>query len=313
MAPLPDQRLDTSRPAFEVVGADMFGPITVKIKRSSVKRWVTLFTCHASRAVHLEIVSSLETSSFIDAVRRLEGRRGHVKKIVLDNATTHHGADAELERSLADWNNSDIGRRFAQRGTEFCFLPPKASHFGGAHERLIRSCREHLRHVLGEQSLTDESLHTLVVELERILNSRPLTSASDDPNDYRALTPNDLILLRDVNPLPPGIFTPTDRFRHRWRQVQLLTDNFWRRFRKEYLHTLHRRQKWITPHRNAKPGDLVLLHEDNAPRNIWPLARILEVFPSPSDGLVRTVRLKTAGGSIFIRPIHKTYFLEGDA
>jgi len=288
----------------------MFRPFNVKIGRSSHKRWITLFTCHASRSVHLEIVHTLEASSFINAVRRLQCRRGKINALVLDNATTHHGADRELAEALAEWNRSDIGQRFIAEGIKFQFLPPKASHFGGAHERLIRSCREHLRHILDQQRVTEEALHTIVTEVENIVNSRPLVAASDDPEDYKALTPNDLLVLRPMAPLPPGLFDERDRLRHRWRQVQLLSDNFWRRFRSDYMHTLHRRQKWIKTRCNLRPGDLVLLHEDSAPRSVWPTARVVEVFPSSTDDLVRSVMLKTSDGRMLKRPIAKLCLLQ---
>ena len=80
-----------------------------------------------------------------------------------------------------------------------------------------------------QQTLDDEGLVTLMCEVESIINSQPLTKVSDDPEDVEALTPNHL-LLRSGSSLPPGIFDKGDLYsRRRWRQVQYLSDVFWRR------------------------------------------------------------------------------------
>ena len=141
-----------------------------------------------------------------------------------------------------------------------------------------------MRHVLDEQTLTEESFLTLVTEVEQIVNARPLVAAFDDPDDLRALTPSDLLVVKPTEGLPPGLFVPMDlRLRKRWRQVQCMADMFWKRYLREYLPTLNRRQKWTTPHRDVKEGDLILLHEMNVPRSKYPLGRVVKVKVS-SDG-----------------------------
>ena len=144
--------------------------------------------------------------------------------------------------------------------------------------------------------------------VEDILNGRPLTTTSDDPEDLTPLTPNHLLLMKDNSPLPPDIFQESDLYvRRRWRQVQYLSDIFWKRWSKEYLHTLQTRQKWTKPMRDAKCGDIVLVMEENLPRNQWCLGRIQEVVHS-TDGHVRRVSLKVKNG-IMERPIGKTITL----
>ena len=83
-----------------------------------------------------------------------------------------------------------------QKEILWVFNPPTALHMGGVWERMIRSVRKIFNAVLKEQNLTEESLVTLMCEVKAILNSRPLTKISDDPNDLQALTPNHLLLLR---------------------------------------------------------------------------------------------------------------------
>ena len=126
-------------------------------------------------------------------------------------------------------------------------------------ERQIRTIRSLILGLGGQQRLTDESLSTLMCNIESIVNGRPLTKLSEDPADPRPLTPNHLLLLRAGPSLPPGKFVVQDVYRRRWRQVQYLSDLFWSRWLKEYLPSLQERQKWLKPSRNLQPGDLVMM------------------------------------------------------
>ena len=137
---------------------------------------------------------------------------------------------------------------------------------------------------------------------------RPLTKVSDDPNDLEPLTPNHLLLLRQNESLPPGLFEKNDTYsRRRWRQVQYLANVFWGRWKREYLPSLQERQKWFRPRRNFTVGDTVIVDE-STPRNVWPIGRITEVFPD-RDGFVRRVRVKTKTSTLE-RPITKLCLLE---
>ena len=109
--------------------------------------------------------------------------------------------------------------------------------------------------------------------------------------------------------LSPGIFEPRDLLlRRRWRQVQYLAEQFWKRWVREYLPTLSKRQKWTTPRRNLKVNDLVLVKNEDLPRSQWALARIVATYPS-SDGFIRTVDVRTSTG-VYKRPIQKVCLLE---
>ena len=138
-------------------------------------------------------------------------------------------------------NSSQIREKLHQKGIEWKFNPPAGSHFGGIWERLIRLVRKILFSLLKERSiyLDDEALQTLFCEVEAILNGRPLTPISDDPNDLEALTPNHLLLLNSERNLPPDLFVKEDSYaRRRWRQVEYLADVFWKRWIREYLSSL---------------------------------------------------------------------------
>ena len=174
MANLPEERLTPNQPPFSRVGVDCFGPFFVKQGRSKLKRYGVLFTCLVTRAVHIEVAHSLDTSSFINCLRRFVARRGQVSEIRSDNGSNFVGAERELTQAINNWNKSRINDFLVQRNVKWNFNVPRASHHGGVWERLIRSIRKVLSGLCKEQILTDESLATLLCEVESILNSRPL-------------------------------------------------------------------------------------------------------------------------------------------
>ncbi len=236
MANLPQDRLIPDNPPFTSVGIDYFGPFEVKCGRSVVKRYGVLFTCLTVRAIHLEVASSLETDACINAFRRFVARRGQMSVMRSDNGTNLVGAEKEKREAIKGWNQSKISNVLMQKGITWIFNPPAGSHFGGIWERQIRSVRRILNQLLKQQSLDDERLHTLFCEVETIVNDRPITRVSSDPHDVEALTPNHLLLLKRQPVLPPGVFQKEDLYaRKRWRQVQYLSDIFWRRWTREYL------------------------------------------------------------------------------
>ena len=269
MGDLPASRLNTFQAAFETTGADLFGPINVRLRRgqSQAKRWIALFCCFVTRAIHLKKIDDLTSSSFINAVRRFQSRRGYVRTIRLDSATNHVGASNELSAAIREWNDTHVlDRSLRQRGIKFEFNPPAASHVGGVFEYCIRLCWKHIRHILEQQTVNDKALSTIIAEVEFIVNSRPLCPTSESPDDLQSISPNNFLMFNPIESLPPGIFVEQDQYLRRWRQIQYLIDLFWKRYIKEYMPLLNRRQKWIRPKRNSKVGDLVLIHDPNVPR-----------------------------------------------
>ena len=295
MASLPSDRVDSDSPPFTNVGIDYFGPFHVTHGRRSEKRYGVIFTCLSSRAIHLEMAYSLDTDACINALRRFIARRGNVKIMRSDNGSNFVGADKQLREEIRRWNQHAIEESMLQHEIQWIFNPPLAPHFGGVWEREIRSIRNVLNGVLNMQPIrmSDDGLNTLLCEVEAILNGRPLTALSDDPNDLEPLTPNHILLMRSGATFPPGLFASSDQYvRRRWKQVQYLADIFWTRWRKEYLSNLQSRQKWCHSHPSHAVGDLVLLVDSNLPRNRWALGKITKIYPD-EVGLVRHVTVKS--------------------
>jgi hypothetical protein len=309
MADLPKSRL-TPAPAFSYVGVDFFGPFIVKDFRKAMKRYGVIFTCLVTRAVHLEVAASLETDSFINALQRFICRRGLIKELRCDNGTNFHGAERELRQAIALLNTDTLNEKMLHYEIKWIFNPPGASHMGGAWERLIRSVRNILSGLMikhGHQ-LNNETLQTLLCEVEFIMNSRPISATSDDPNDMTPITPSLLLTMKPRSLPPPGPFTSDDVFsRKRWRRVQALSDQFWYRWRREYLSFLQPRPKWNNKHRILRINDVVLIRDENLERHHWKMGRVVKCL-ADCNGLVRSVFLKTATSELH-RPVHKLVLL----
>jgi hypothetical protein len=213
-----------------------------------------------------------------------------------------------LKGLLSELKQDRINNYLVNRGIEWHFQPPLASHRGGIWERMIRSFRKIFTALTFEQTLTDEALMTYVTEVERILNNRPLVPIYDDDTDRFALTPNDLLLLRPVGNIP-NVVLGFNRFTRQWKQAKYLAGVFWCRWLKEYVPTLQQRVKWHNPTRNFRVNDVVLVVTESSARAGWPLGRIVEVYPG-LDGMIRKAAVKSNGVTL-LRDVRKLCLLEG--
>ena len=156
MAYLPRERLQERVFPFANTGVYYFGPFEVKFMRKTMKRWCCLFTCLTTRAVHIEVVPSLEAESCLTAITLFIARRGKPATIFSDNGTNFVGAAKEMRDCINAWNQSDLETSLAQKDIRWKFNPPGAPHFGGIWERLVRSCKKAMIAVLDGRSLTDD-------------------------------------------------------------------------------------------------------------------------------------------------------------
>ena len=307
MADLPKERTNPS-PPFTYCGVDYFGPFVIKEGRKSIKRWGVVFTCLASRAVHFEVASDLTSDAFINVLRRFLSIRGPIRQLITDSGTNFIGANNEFS-FLKDKTVDNYLLSQSCDCISFTRNSPGASHCGGVWERQIRSARNVLRNMLsnhGDQ-LSDDSLRTLMYEVMSIINNRPLSCDNiTDPLFQEPLTPNHLLTMKSKVLLPPpGEFVRNDIYlKKRWKRVQFLVNEFWLRWRKEYLNNLQSRQLWQKKSRNIEIGDIVLIKDVDTARNKWPLGIVKDVHTS-DDGLVRRVSVKTSSGSCLDRPIQK--------
>jgi len=311
MAPLPPERVTAGSPPFTCVGVDYMGPILVKRARSQVKRFGCIFTCLATRAIHIEIAHALDTNAFLNAFSRFVARRGGVLRMISDNGSNLVGGERELQEGIRRWNQAHIHKELSQRGIQWHFNPPGASHYGGVFERMVQSIKRIMARLVGNKVLDDDALHTYALEVERIVNSRPIAPLSDDPNDGACLTPSMLLNIKLDACVAPDVFAKSDGYKKSWRVVQRLADMFWAKWLKCYIPMLQTRQKWHDRAPNLNPGDIVLIADENCVRGLWPKAVVIETFPD-QFGVVRKVRVRT-GANTYIRDVRKLCLLEAAA
>lgn len=169
---------------------------------------------------------------------------------------------------------------------------------GGLWESGVKAVKSSLKRSIGDQVLDFLELNTVLIEIEGVLNSRPLTPMSNDVNDLEVLTPGHFLIGRPLTAVPePDVTSSSNNRLRRWFLTKKITQDFWKRWSLEYLNTLTQRYKWQCKRENVKLGELVLIKEDDVPPTKWRLGRVCELFPG-DDKLVRVVAVKTQTGTM---------------
>ncbi|XP_011164167.3 uncharacterized protein LOC105198989 [Solenopsis invicta] len=272
MGSLPTSRVTVSRPFYHC-GVDYVGPVILREgKRHNArnhKSYIAVFVYFATKAIHIELVSDLTTDAFLRAFKRFIARRSRPSNMYSDNGTTFVGAQRQLKEMykfyLSQQTQADLER---------------------AH-------------------LTFEEISTVLYEIEAILNSRPITPLSEDPNNMSYIFLGHFLVGTTLNRLPQPDLTDVNENRLvRWQRVEQLRQNFWRRWSAEYLHSLQERNKWKSNKGiQLEPGQHVLIKQQNLAPLQWAIDRVQDVHPGP-DNVARTATVHTFKGS-FVRPFSR--------
>lgn len=315
MGQLPPSRVTPSRP-FLHSGVDYAGPFILKTHKGrghkTYKSYLILFVCLVSSAIHLEISTDYTTNGFIAAYKRFTGRRGLCQCLYSDCGTNLIGADREL-RSLfssasKEWNH--LINVLSNDGTRWRFNPPSAPHFGGKWEAGVRSVKTHLRKIMGSTVLTYEEFTTVLIQIEAVLNSRPLCPVSNDPTNFEFLCPAHFLIGSSLSVVPePSLLDETISRLNRYQFLRRLIEEFWKHWKVFYLQSLQNRNKWHQEKNLPKVGSLVLIKDERLPPSKWTTARVLELHPG-ADNRVRVATIKTPTTTL-VRPIVKLCSLPG--
>ncbi|XP_033759513.1 uncharacterized protein LOC117341759 [Pecten maximus] len=321
MADLPADRLQPG-PPFTSVGVDAFGPWSVVTRKTrggaaNSKRWGILFTCLTSRAIHVEVVEEMSSSSFINALRRFVALRGNVREFRSDRGTNFIGATDSLHIDAINVTDSPVNKYLYNSGVVWKFNAPHSSHMGGVWERMIGLVRRILDSMLlgaASKCLTHEVLVTFMAEVCAIVNSRPVGPISTDPESPEILSPAVLLNQKvgQSDQISSVSVCEKDFYKSHCKRVQLLSDVFWKKWHDGYLQSLQQRRKWTNARPNVRVGDVILLKDKGLPRNEWSLGLVQNAIPSECDGKVRKaeVRVVRNGKStVFVRPITEMVIL----
>ena len=307
--PLPDIRVSVTNP-FMAVGVDLAGPMYVKVRdvdgKENSKAYIVLFTCAGTRAVHLEMVDDCSSTRYIRALRRFVARRGKPRIMLSDNATNF--SSKETQSFLVNHN--------------IIWQPTisNAPWYGGMYERLIKVVKRCLKKVLKGAKLSLDELNTIVIEVEGIVNNRPLTYI-DNEDFNEPITPNHLIIGQRLSTLDDQQFLADEditipnpkRVHQRLKHKQKVLEDFRKRWKKEYLLELRdfRSNKKGENKQQISVDDVVII-EDDGPRLLWRLGRITKLIES-KDGEYRAAKVLVTGSKKLTeleRPIRKLYPLE---
>jgi hypothetical protein len=267
-------------------GVDYAGPVSLKFNQGRgtrfYKDWVAVFVCFSTSAIHLEVATDYSSEVFIKAYKRFISRRGICKTLRSDCGTNFKGADVLLKKLFDQSTHQfkELQRLLTNDGTRWIFNPPGAPHMGDKWEAAVKSVKHHLRRTIADAVLTYEDFSTLLAQVEAILNSRPLSALSDDPEDISALTPGHFIRGAALTTIPEPTLShlPDSRLSHLQR-IQARLQTFWDRWSTECLQAHQLTSKWKHSHNDIKQGSLVLLTDERYPPSKCPLARVTQIHP----------------------------------
>ena len=244
---------------------------------------------------------------------RFAARNPNAKHFISDRGSNMTAADKILKSHLADYNDA-AAPELKKKGLQWDFIPTATPHYGGCWERVVGLFKKHIKALAIGESIHFDVFHTAIVEIEAVLNRRPLTAVPSESNSCEAITP-----LSIINPtarshsdvvIPNTSSTEIDRIRGSWTNAQALVNRFWNAWKRDYLALLHGREKWQKSSRNLEVDDLVILVDDKVPRGQWKLGRV--VRPEVDQGHVRKAYLRTADGKNVLRDRTKLVHLELD-
>ncbi|XP_070067217.1 uncharacterized protein [Drosophila virilis] len=256
--------------------------------KGPIKSYIAIYVCMAVKAVHIEIVSDLSTNKFLKSLKRMVACRGPVSHIYSDNATNFVGASnklLELKKFMFNTSTQDAMLSYcSSEEITFHFIPLRALHFGGLWEAAVKSAKSLLVRTLANTRFTFEELNTTVVEIDAVLNSRPLSPLSSDPNDFSALTAGHFLNGDAPRVLPEReIIINNISNLDRYEQITAVKQQFWRRWSAEYVNGLRATTKWTSASPNLTVDSMVIIHEDNTPPLHWKLGRVESVVSGKDD------------------------------
>lgn len=321
ISPLPQFRIQPSSHPFENTGIDVFGPIyvysTASMNKEKIKRWVLLFTCLVTRAIHLEVLENLDTQDILCAMKKFTARRGTPSLILSDNAPQFHlvnGTMQELWQTF--YEDESANKYFTEHNLMWKFTPQSAPWMGGAYERLVGVTKDAFKRTYSEQTVNEREFTTAIVEIEAVINNRPIAYVDKDLTS-QLLTPNHFLRVKfpaipiDVQPRDQRNLSTKERLLAYWKATEQDLNIYWRIWSEQYLLALTevRNRTAKTENRSPKVGDIVLMIDPNQKRGYWRKG-IIERLIYSADNKCRSAQLKVSTGTRMIRPITKLASLE---
>ncbi|KAL9979037.1 hypothetical protein ACROYT_G016629 [Oculina patagonica] len=265
---LPMERVSLD-PPFAHTGLDFIGPLYIHNGKSSKEKgsdkvYICLFTCASTRAIHLELTPSLSVESFLLAFRRFVNRQGLPVTLLSDNAKTFRSASKDIRKII---QSDEVMRYLTDNRIPWNFIIERAPWWGGFWERMVKVVKQPLKKTVGRTTLNYDELQTIMVEIQAIVNARPLTYVYDDEESISTpLTPSHLITGRRITYEPSNqhfqVVSVNQTLTKRAKHHQRLLQQFTKRWQHEYLLSLRERANERCKKQNKENpisvGDIVI-------------------------------------------------------
>lgn len=293
MGDLPEERLAINLPAFTHVMVDLCGPIKVNISRNvCAERYILVYSCLTTRALHLELIESLNTDATLIALQNCINLRGAPATITSDNGTNFVGANNTIQRTTNMWNERLLTNNIIIVPIKWKFGPAKASHMQGSVERMVGLVKSTLKTTLlmlrkQIHNINDFTLRGILFEIIGILNNRPLNI----DESYDIITPNSFLMQKNnFQEVPHCDFSEKTNLKNNWENVKKFTSSLWKTWVESYLPSILSREKWIDKTEPLKVGDLVITVDNNV-TDSWRFGKIIETTEG-SNNQVRKVKIQ---------------------
>lgn len=301
---------------FAHTGVDFTGHFFVKNGETVAKYYLLIFTCLNIRAVHLELVPSMNTTQFLLAFVKFCNIHCVPKSLYSDNASTFLHAAKILSNSDLD---CPLNEYLIKNSIKHIRIPLYSAWVGNAWERLLRVVKGCLFKSIGRKKLEFFEFSSLLTDIQNVINNRPLTYRDSDPNNIDVITPNSFLKTGLVKEITFGRVSGMElQLPNRKELVSALNrredvfDHFKTVWYEQYLISLRESSRdvyeshWVD---RIKVGDIVLLYSPIKSRPHWPLGIVTELLTG-SDNKTRCVRVRRADGSQDVHSINLLYPLE---
>ena len=279
-----------------MTGVDFAGPFSYKVgKKEQGKCYLIIFTCASSRAVHLEVTRTQTADEFKQKLNAFISRRTRPRIIISDNA--------KVFKTTADWiktirKSEKLQDYLARENIRWQFNLAKSPWWGGFYERLIKEIKKAMHKTLGRSHLSYEAFESVIMDVERNLNNRPLTYVETEGGEEEVLTPNVILWGRDAYPVEDIENSEAEKLTKMSKRLEDAKAHVWKRWKREYVHSLmesHRLNKETAT--TPKVGEIVLVVGDEKNRGEWKKGKVVRLVQG-KDGVVRGVTLFRKGHTI---------------
>ena len=292
MGKLPSYRICPT-PPFQKVSVDLVGHYFVKptmTSRKQSKVWILMYLCDVSKALHTEVIDSISSSAIINAFRSCFALRNTPEQISSDPGKGFVGAKNRIDKELGQIAQDLVNY---WPSINWVIHPTEAPWRNGAVEALVKQLKNSFK-MLPNFRLTLLEFRTIINEITTSINNRPLGILE---SNMQPLTPNQLLLGRNFNPIAPGTNVNSDTSLIGLKNyVKDVYKSWWSRWEVEVLPKLFvPGPKWNKSESNVKVGDIGLLlsHKGSAGKilTVYKYVKVIEVIES-EDGLVRKVKVQ---------------------